>query len=103
MLDILILQRNIQEKFKKVDKKIAENLDYSGIEFPVKEKDFKKIEVQNNICVNVFGYENKLVFPVYISDQTFKSSIDLLLLINDDQSHYVYIKDLHIYVSQNKK
>ena len=28
------------EKFLKVDKKIAENLDYSGIEFPVKEKDF---------------------------------------------------------------
>ena len=28
------------EKFLKVDKKIAENLDYSGIEFHVKEKDF---------------------------------------------------------------
>ena len=44
------------------------NLNYDGIEFPVQEKDFKKIEVQNNICVNVFGYENKLVYPVYISD-----------------------------------
>ena len=40
-------------KILKVDKKIAENLDHSGIEFPVKEKDF--IEVQNNICINVFG------------------------------------------------
>ena len=29
---------------KNVDKKIAEKLDYSGIEFPVKEKDFDKIE-----------------------------------------------------------
>ena len=56
-------------------------------------KDFSNIEVQNNICINVFGYENKFVFPVYISDQTFKRSIDLLLLIDDDQSHYVYIKD----------
>ena len=37
----------------------------------------------------MFGYENKLVFPIYISDQAFKNSIDLLLLINDDQSHYV--------------
>ena len=61
----------------------------------MQEKDLKKIEVQNNICINVFGYENKLVFPVYISDQTFKRSIDLLLLINDDQSHYVYIKDFN--------
>ena len=83
------------EKFLKVDKKIAENLDYSGIEFPVKEKDFKKIEVQNNICINVFGYENELVFPIYVSDQIFKSSIDLLLLIDDDKSYYVYIKDFN--------
>ena len=43
----------------------------------------------------MFGYENKLIFPIYISDQTFKSSIDLLLLINDGQSHYVHIKDFN--------
>ena len=43
-------------------------------------------------------YENKLVFPVYISDQTFKSSIDLLLLINDDKSHYVCIKEFNTYL-----
>ena len=69
----------------------------------MQEKDFNKIEVQNNICVNVFGYENELVFPVYISDQTFKSSIDLLLLINDDQSHYVYIKDFNTFMFHKTK
>ena len=58
----------------------------------MQEKDFKKVEVQNNICVNVFGYENELVFPIYISDKEFKNSTDLLLLINADHSHYVYIK-----------
>ena len=82
-------------RITRVDKEIANNLNYDGIEFLVQEKDFNKIEVQNNICVNVFGYENKLVFPVYISDQTFKGSIDLLLLINDDKSHYMYIKDFN--------
>ena len=56
-------------RIKKVDKKIAEKLDYDRIEFPVKEKDFDKIEVKNNICINVFGYENKLVFPIYVSDK----------------------------------
>ena len=35
-----------------------------GIEFPVHEKDFNKIEAKNNICINVFGYENGLVFPI---------------------------------------
>ena len=46
--------------------------------------------MQNNICINVFGYENDLVFSVYVSDQKFENSMDLLLLINDDKSHYVY-------------
>ena len=40
----------------------------------------------------MFGYENRLVFPIYISDQTFKDSMDLLLLIDNDKSHYVYLK-----------
>ena len=66
MLDILILQKNIQKELKKTDKKIAEKLDYDGIEFPVQEKDFSKIEVKNNICINVFGYENELVFTIYV-------------------------------------
>ena len=48
------------------------NLNYDKIKFPVEEKDFEKIEVQNNICINVFGYENELIFPIYVSDQKFK-------------------------------
>ena len=62
------------ERIKKTDKKIAEKLDYDGIEFPVQEKDFSEIEVKNNICINVFGYENELVFPIYLSDQKFEDS-----------------------------
>ena len=57
------------ERIKKTDQKIAEKLDYNGIEFLVQEKDFSKIEKKNNICINVFGYENGLVFPIYLSDQ----------------------------------
>ena len=41
------------------------------------------------ICVNVLGYEDKMVFPIYVSDKEFENSIDLLPLINDDHSHYV--------------
>ena len=43
-------------RIKKADKKIAKELDYDRIEFPVQEKDFDKIEVKSNICINVFGY-----------------------------------------------
>ena len=59
----------------------------------MKEKDFNKIEVKNNIFINVFGYENGLVFPIYVSDQKFADSVVLLLLNDDDKSHFVYIKD----------
>ena len=83
------------ERIKKNDKKIACNLNYDGIKFPTEEKDFIKIEVQNNICIIVFSYENELVFPIYISDQKFENSMDLSLLINDDKSHYVYIKNFN--------
>ena len=74
----------------------------------MQEKDFSKIEVENSICINVFGYENKLVSPIFVSDQKFEDSIDLLLLNNDDKSHYVYIKDFgrlmfHKTKNKNKK
>ena len=54
------------ERIKKIWQKIAENFDHDRIEFPMQEKDFNMIEVKNNICMNVFGYENKLVFPIYV-------------------------------------
>ena len=44
-------------------KKIAEKFHYDRIEIPVQEKDFNKIKVKNNKCINVFGYENGLLFP----------------------------------------
>ena len=80
-------------KIGRADKRLASILNYDGIEFPVQEKDFKQIEVQNNICINVFGCQNKLVFSIYICDKKFEDVMDLLLLIDDNKSHYVYIKD----------
>ena len=59
----------------------------------MQEKGFNKIEVKNNICINVFGKKSKLVFLIYVSDQKFEDSMDFLLLIDDNKSHYVYIKD----------
>ena len=41
----------------------------------------------------MFAYKNKLVYPVYSSNQNFNDSLDLLLISNEWRSHYVYIKD----------
>ena len=51
----------------------------------MQEKDLDKIEVKNDICIDKFGHENKLAFPIYVSDQKFEDSLDLLLLIDDDK------------------
>ena len=90
-------------KIKKTDRIFANNLKYDGIEFPVKESNFNKIEVQNNICINVFGYEDKLVFPIYVSNEKYKDSINLLLLFKDNKSHYVYIKDFNRFMFHKTK
>ena len=49
----------------------------------------------NEININVFCYENKVVYAVYLSDQKFTISMDLLLLSNGFVSHYVYTKDFN--------
>ena len=74
----------------------------------MQEKDFNKIEVKNDICINVFGYQNGLVFPIYVSDQKFEGSMNFLHLIDVDKSHYKYIKDFdrfmfHKTKNKNKK
>ena len=88
------------ERIKKTDQKIAEKLNYDGTELSY----ISNIEKSNNICMNVLGYENELVFSIYFSDRKFKDSKDLLLLIDDnDKSHYVYIKDFNRFMFHKTK
>ena len=44
-----------------------------------------------------------MIFPIYISDQKFEDSIDLLLLIDEEKSHYVYIKDFNRFMFHRTK
>ena len=102
MLGILI------ERITQKDKELDNDLDYHGVEFPVSEKDFSKIETKNNIFINVCCYKNKLVFPIYISDQKYQNSMDSLLVIDGSKSHYVYVKDFDRFMfpktkNKNKK
>ena len=51
----------------------------------------------------LFCYENKLTFPIYISYPKFENSMDLLPIINENKSHYVYIKDFDIFMFHKTK
>ena len=82
-------------RITKKNKKIAETLNHSGVDFPVSKKDYGKISVLNKININVFCYENKVIFSVYLSDQSYGDSMDLLLVSNGFINHYVHIKDFN--------
>ena len=72
---------------------MVEQLNDEGIEFPVATKHFGKIEEQNSININVFGYENKQFYPSYISKQHNEDVLNLLLMAKDEKKHYVLIKE----------
>ena len=97
----LVVERNPQRITGK-DRELVNKLDYGGINFPVSKKDHCRIEMQNKICINVFCYDNKLTYRVYLSDQKFNDNIDLLLL-NEFKSHYVYIKDFDRFMFNKTK
>ena len=91
------------ERVTRKDKKLANDLDSDGIEFPAREKDFSDIETRNNICINVFCYENGLVFPIFVSDQKFENSMDLFRETDGDKSHYIYNKDFDRFMFNKTK
>ena len=88
---------------KKTDKQYIEKLDYSSIEFPVTVKQINKIEKQNNICINLFGYEKKQKFPIYISKEKYQDHMELLLITEDENKHYVLIKDFNKFMFNQTK
>ena len=82
-------------RISKIDKKIADTLDYSDITFPVSEKDYFKIEDKNSININVFSYDDRVIYPIYISNKNFSNNMNLLMIHKENKSHYVYIKDFN--------
>ena len=78
----------------KQDKKIAANLDYSDIAFPLDINHYEKIEDRFQRQINLFGYENK-VYPLYISKKSYNQTLNILLITKKDKSHYVFIKDFN--------
>ena len=74
-------------------KKYAGKLNFTDIEFPVLLKDIDKFEKQNpEIKVNVFGYK-KCVHISRLNKTDPQNAIDLLLISNEENQHYCWIKD----------
>ena len=52
-------QNDHPQRIKKTDRKMVQELNYQRVEFPVAAKHYGKIEEQNSININVFGYANE--------------------------------------------
>ena len=91
------------QRIKKVDKEMINELNYDGIVFPVSQKHYNKVEKQNNIRINVFGYEKGQPFPIHISKETFEDQMNLLLITEDEKKHYVLIKDFNAFMYNQSK
>ena len=81
------------QRIKKADNVLINELDYLGVDFPVTTKQYNKIEKQNDIRINVFGYENKRPYPIFISKEKYEDHMNLLYITENENKHYVLIKD----------
>ena len=96
-------QEKYPQRIKKTDKQYVEKLDYSGVEFPVNVKHYNKIEKQNSININVFGYEEKQPYPIYVSKEKYEDHMELLVITKDENKHYILIKDFNRFMFNQTK
>ena len=79
------------QRLTKEDKRMINDLDYEGINFLFQKQILAKLK--DKTIFALFGYENRLTYPVYVSNQRFRDCIDLLLISDENKFHYVYIKN----------
>ena len=80
-------QEKDPQRIKKEGRKMINEMNYDGIDFPLSQKHYNKVEKQNSIRINVFGYENGQLFPIHISKETFEDQMNLLLITKDEKKH----------------
>ena len=86
-------------RITKSDKNFTKTLDFKDIKFPVKTRNIHKIEKKTSIGISIFGYENKVKYPIYVSKKCCEDKhADLLLIGEGRKKDYVHIKDFSICV-----
>ena len=97
----------------KADKKFAKGPNFEDMKFPFKVRDIHEVKKKkNSIGISIFGYENKVNYPIYVSKNCCKhKQVDLLLIGEEGKRHYLLIKGfkvfmydytLHQYITEGK-
>ena len=79
-----------------------EELDFTGISFPVQIEDIPKFEKLNSLSINVYIVAEKLVNPLFISKEREQDPINLLLIEGEETNHYCCIKDYNGLLNYDK-
>ena len=66
----------------------ATELNFDAISFLMRMADIPKFEKQNQIYVNVFGYEKGDVFPIHITTHRYDKHVYLLMTSDRKKSHF---------------
>ena len=77
-------------------RKYENDLNFKGIDFPIKAKDIQKFEKQNPGLpgVNVFSVnDNNNIYPLRLNEKDCRKTIDLFLFSKDEKQHYSLIKN----------
>lgn len=72
----------------------ANELNFEGIEFPVKKNQYKKIEKQNDFSFNVYTNEENIVVPLYLTSGKKNKHINLFLINDNENNHYCLVKNM---------
>lgn len=79
---------------------------YNRFKFPMSLKHIDKFEKTYNISINVFGFNevaNEITGPLHCTkNEKMENHVNLLLIENDDGSHFTLIKDLSKLVMSQK-
>ena len=77
-------------------RKYENDLNFKGIDFPIKAKDIQTFERQNPDLpgINVFSVnENNKIYPLRLNEKDCRKTIDLFLSSKDEKKHYSLIKN----------
>ena len=72
------------------------DLNFKGIDFPIRVKDIQKFENQNPDLpgINVFSInENNKIYPLRLNEKYCQKTIELFLFSKDEKQHYSLIKN----------
>ena len=72
----------------------SKKLNWKGIDFTTPLTQITRFEKQNPYSIDVFGWNGASVYPLRISEHENEQCINLLLLSNNENQHYCWVKNM---------